>query len=299
MEQPERLVEMMGSCNIESMVHLDGRWGRELEDNLDRYDRAYPDRFFTFCHVDWRLLDEPNGPDLLAESLQRSVMAGARGLKVWKDLGLKVQRHGRTVLPDDPMLSSLWEMAGTLGVPVLIHTADPFAFFLPVDRHNERLEELLRYSHMVSRRRPGRDDFHRLIDGVEHVIASHAKTNFVAAHGFYAENLGRVSTMMDTYANFSVDIAWAHLQFGRQPRTARDLIVKHPDRVLFGTDVFPLRPGIFPVYFRFLETADEAFSYTDEAVPRSGRWLIYGLDLPQPVLDKVYRDNAKRLLHLK
>jgi predicted TIM-barrel fold metal-dependent hydrolase len=195
------------------------------------------------------------------------------------------------------MLDAVWAEAGALGIPVLIHVGDPVAFFQPVDRHNERLEELLRHPRN-SQERGGVQEFHRLLDSFEHVVASHPRTAIVGAHGLYAENLERVSSLFDRYPNLSVDIAWVALQLGRQPRAARALLMKHPDRVLFGSDVFPLRAGIFQVNFRLLETADEAFSYTDEAVPGSGRWPIYGLELPRTVLERVYRDNAGALLGL-
>jgi predicted TIM-barrel fold metal-dependent hydrolase len=292
-----RLLELMDSCNFTSMVNLDGRWGQELEENLERYDHAYPGRFYTFCHLDWALLEEPNGPDLLVRSLQRSVAAGARGLKIWKDLGMTVKVRGRLVLPDDPLLAPVWEEAGTLGIPVLVHVADPVAFFLPVDRHNERLEELLRHP-AGSRQLGGLDEFHRLIDSLENVIRSHPGTMVVAAHGLYAENLARLSEMLRSYPNFHIDIAWAHMQLGRQPRAARSLLTTYPERVLFGTDVFPLRAALCQVYVRFLETDDEYFSYTDEPVPGSGRWPIYGLGLAPETLGKIYRDNAARLLGL-
>ena len=288
-----RLIDLMGSCNVESLVNLDGRWGRELEENLDRYDRAYPGRFFTFCHVDWRLLEQADGPDLLAASLERSVASGACGLKVWKDLGLQVRARGSLVMPDDPRLSALWEMAGALGVPVLWHVADPVSFFRPVDSTNERLEELLRWR---QHHPDGQDGFRRLVDALEAVVATHPGTRFVGAHGLYPENLQYLAGMFERYPNFFVDIAWVHLQLGRQPRAARQLFVRHPDRILFGSDVFPLRQGLLRVLFRFLETADEYFSYTDEPVHGSGRWNIYGLDLPRDVLEKVYSTNAKALL---
>lgn len=296
MESPGDLLALMEACNVESMVNLDGRWGSELEDNLDRYDRAHPGRFFTFCHVDWRLLEQPSGPDLLAQSLERSVAAGARGLKIWKDLGMTVRAKGRLVKPDDPALGPLWETAGDLGVPVLVHVADPAAFFRPADGSNERLEELLRYHQMAAHHGGGPGGFQSLLSSLESAVARHPSTSFVAAHGLYAENLSRLSATLERHANLHVDIAWAHVQLGRQPRAARALIAQHPDRVLFGTDVFPLRAGILQVYFRFLETADEYFPYTDEPLPGSGRWNIYGLDLPPDVLEAVYRGNAARLL---
>jgi len=293
-----RLLDLMDSCNVAALVNLDGRWGRELEENMDRYDRAHPDRFFTFCHLDWRLLEQPNAPELLIESLHRSVAAGARGLKVWKDLGMQVQVRGRPILPDDPMLSPVWEAAGALEIPVLIHVADPSAFFQPVDCENERLEELLRHPRS-SRQRGGFGEFNRLIGSLEHVLAEHPGTIVIGAHvGCYPENLTYVSHMLDRYPNFFIDTASRAAELGRQPRAARALISRHADRVLFGTDVFPLRASSYHTYFRLFETDDEAFPYSDHPVPDQGRWSIYGLDLPASVQEKMYWVNACRLLGL-
>src|ERR1039458_2157670 len=194
-----RVLGLMDECNVAGLVNLDGRWGRELEANLDRYDRAYPGRFFTFCHLDWGLLDQPGGPDLLVRSLERSVAAGARGIKVWKDLSMRVKLYGRTtdrrVLPDDPGLAPLWEAAGALSVPVVIHVADPVAFFQPVDRHNERLEELLRGG--KSPHQPGGlDEFHRLLNAFENLVASHPRTAFLSAHRGWGETLGAGSGLL-------------------------------------------------------------------------------------------------------
>lgn len=290
-----RLLAEMDAANISAMVNLDGRWGGELEANLDRYDRAHPERFRTFCHVDWRVLGRRSGPEDLAASLRRSVGAGARGLKVWKDLGLRVTVHGRRVLPDDSRLGPLWETAGQLGVPVLVHVADPVAFFLPADRHNERIEELRRYPR-GAQHPGGLAAFQRLLDAFEAMVAAHPRTAFVAAHGYHPEDLEHVQSMLDRYPNLHVDVAAVAGQLGRQPRATRRLFLRHPDRVLFGTDVFPLRPAARAVYFRLLETDDECFDYSDEAVPPCGRWPIYGLDLPATVLELVYRGNAERLL---
>lgn len=288
------LVETMDQCNVSGAVNLDGRWGTELEENLDRYDRAYPGRFFTFCHLDWRLLDEPGGLGRLVASLERSVATGARGLKVWKDLGMEVRAGGRLMMPDDAMLRPLWEAAAQHRIPVLIHVGDPVAFFRPVDVHNERYEELLRVPRAA--RPGGMPEFRRLMDALEAMVASNPSTSIVAAHCGYAENLSYMSNLLNRYPNLSVDIGWRACDLGRQPRAAREFVLQHPDRVLFGTDALPPRNSIYRIYFRFLETADENFDYSDEPVPPCGRWTIHGLDLPQPVLRQVYRDNARHLL---
>ena len=292
-----RLLDLMDACNVEATVNLDGRWGPELEENLNRYDRTHPGRFFSFCHLDWRLLDEPHGEDRLAESLRQSVATGAHGLKVWKDLGMTVTARSRRILPNDPLLTPIWTASGELDVPVLIHVADPVAFFHRVDRHNERLEELLR-TPRSSRSREGLTEFQRLLDAFEEAVASHPATRFVAAHGLHVENLSRVSGLLDRYPNLFIDIGGRAPELGRQPRTARALFVRHADRILFGTDIFPMRASIHHTYFRLLETTDEAFPYSPDPIPPSGRWPIYGLDLPNHVLVQIYRNNARRLLGL-
>ena len=290
-------VDLMDSCNITAAVNLDGRWGNELEDNLDRFDRSHPHRFATFCHVDWDVLHDPGAEAKLAGSLERSVSAGARGLKVWKDLGLGVQdADGKLVLPDDPRLDALWETAGRLGVPIAIHTADPVAFFDPVDASNERLDELLARPDwsFCDPRFPG---FNRLMEALEAIVAAHPATTFIGVHaGCYAEDLAWVSRMLERYPNFNIDIAARIAELGRQPRAARALIMNHPGRVLFGTDEIPPNRPTYEIYFRFMETADECFPYSPDNPPGSGRWPISALDLPGDVLGQVYAGNAERLI---
>jgi predicted TIM-barrel fold metal-dependent hydrolase len=291
------LIGLMDSCNVSGIVSLDGRWDAELADNLRRYDEAHPGRFATFAHVDWGELRAPGFGSRLAASLRRSVQAGAKGLKVWKDLGLEARDHaGALVLPSDPRLGELWQAAGELGVPVAIHTADPRAFFDPVDASNERLEELLAHPDW-SYRRPGLPSFDTLIGSLEDLVRAHPGTTFIGLHaGCYAEDLGWVGRLLDAAPNFHIDIAARVAELGRQPRATRALILRHPGRVLFGTDDFPPDRVTYETYFRFLETEDEHFPYGPGPVPGVGRWAISGLGLPDPVLEQVYRENAARLV---
>jgi predicted TIM-barrel fold metal-dependent hydrolase len=295
------LLALMDACNIAAIVNLDGRWGEELQDNLDRYDRAHPGRFATFCHVDWSVLAHlpaAEAAEALAASLRRSVEAGARGLKIWKDLGLHVRdQAGSLVLLDDPRLGPLVEAAGDLGLPVAIHTADPAAFFDPVDDRNERLEELLAvpdWSFADVERFPR---FGQLMGALESLVGDHPHTTFVGVHmGCYAEDLGWVRRMLTSYPNFHVDIAARLAEIGRQPRATRQLVRDFPDRVLFGTDCFPPDADVYRRHFRFLETDDEAFPYEENDPPSTGRWTISGIHLPTDVQRAVYHDNAARLL---
>ena len=220
---------------------------------------------------------------------------------MWKDLGLGVRDEaGELLLPDDPRIADVWAAAGELGLPILIHTADPIAFFAPADARNERLEELAVHPDWAFH---GDEfpSFERLLDAFEAVVAAHPQTTFIGAHvACCAEDLAWVGRMLDTYPNLHLDFSQRIAELGRQPRAARRLFVEHADRVLFGTDELPPRREAYEVYFRFLETADEHFAYSpdpDDPWPQ-GRWRISGLDLPPETLDAIYRDNAARLLGL-
>jgi predicted TIM-barrel fold metal-dependent hydrolase len=291
------LLALMDAANLVALVNLDGRFGAELDENLARYDHAHPTRFYTFCHLDWRLLDARDGTDALVRSLERSAQQGARGVKVWKDLGLSVTVGGRRIRPDDPALAPVWDAAGALGLPVLVHTADPVAFFQPVGVHNERIEELLAHP-SISLADVGLTELHRLLDSFEAMVANHPATTFVGAHvGNQVENLDAVSTLLDRYPNLLIDISGRAPDLGRQPRAAARLMTRHADRVLFGTDQLPIRVDDYGVYFRLLETDDEYFSYAPgRNPPPHGRWQISGLALERATLEQVYAANARRIL---
>src|SRR5450830_1464224 len=268
-----RLLADMDAANLRAIVNLDGFWGDELVANLERYDRRYPGRFVTFCHLDWAETAAPGFGERLAQSLRRSLAAGARGLKVWKDLGLSLtDERGELLLPDDVRLAPVWRVAAEAGAPVLIHTDWSFAHL-------------------------GSGHYERLLEALEGLVAANPATTFIAAHmAGAAEDLDRVERWLGTYPNLFVDIAARIAELGRQPRRARRLIVRHADRVLFGTDVFPPSLEEYAIHFRFLETEDEHFAYSLDEPPPQGRWRISGLGLPGDVLDLVYAGNAERLI---
>jgi predicted TIM-barrel fold metal-dependent hydrolase len=233
----------------------------------------------------------------MARGLEDSVRRGARGLKVWKPLGLQYRdTSGRLIPIDDIRLSDLWDAAASLHIPVLIHIADPVAFFQPLDRFNERWEELQGHPdwHFYG---PNFPSFDALMEQFERLVARHPGTTFIGAHvGCYAENLAWVGRMIRTYPNFNVDIAARLGELGRQPYAARRFMIEHAGRIVFGTDAFPPRAADYAPMFRFLETADEYFPYSPEDPGPQGRWRIYGIDLPEGPLRALYHDTAARLL---
>lgn len=295
------LVALMDECGVETIVNLDGLWGPEVTANVDRYDRAHDGRFVTFCQLDWGLLAEPDGVARLTASLDDSAARGARGVKVWKSLGLTVRdADGSLILPDDPRVIAVLAHAGGLGLPVLIHTADPIAFFEPLDRHNERLDELAGVPEWWFGDRERHPTFDRLLAAHAALVLACPGTTFIGAHaGCAAEDLDRVERLLAAAPNYTIDTAGRMAELGRQPRRFARLVAAHPDRVLFGTDIYPVTAEQYRLHYRFVESADEGFGYDPGSeIPGQGRWDVSALALDPALLEALYRGNARRVLRL-
>jgi predicted TIM-barrel fold metal-dependent hydrolase len=292
------ILDVLDEAEVKYLVDLDGGWGEDILDrHLDCFKSFAPDRFVHFGGVDWSKWPEQGDSfgEWAARMFRAQVERGAEGIKIWKAFGLNVRDHrDRLVQVDDERLTPLWETAAELKVPVMIHVADPVAFFDPLDRNNERWEELHAHPdwHFPS---PPYPAFMTIMDQLANLVKRQADTTFIGAHvGCYSENLAWVSELLDQTQNFYVDISARISELGRQPYSARKFFIQYADRILFGTDLAP-DPEIYRLYYRFLETSDEYFDYSVEEIPPQGRWKIYGIFLPEDVLGKIYYLNANKI----
>ena len=295
----QELLDLLDSVGVIRYVDLDGGWGETLLNaHLDHFKQAAPERFKVFGGVDWSQWNEKGEsfPEWAAGRLRSQKERGAEGLKIWKNLGLQVHDPaGKLVDVDDPRLDPIWETAGELGFPIVIHIADPVAFFDPIDETNERWEELSEHPEWAFTSPPF-PSFSHIIEGLPRLVARHPRTVFIGAHvGCYAENLAWVGALLDRCPNFHVDISARLGELGRQPYTARRFFLQYADRILFGSDMGPDPEG-YRIIYRFLETQDEYFNYNAAPLPMQGRWYVHGLYLPDDVLVKIYSRNAEKLL---
>ena len=293
-----QLLDLLDQAGVVRFVDLDGGWGEQLlNDHLDHFKQPAPDRFHVFGGVDWTKWSEKGEafPEWAAGRLKEQKERGAEGLKIWKGFGLQVKDHqGNLVNVDDPRLDPIWQTAGELDLPVVIHVADPVAFFDVVDGNNERWEELGYHPDWVFTSPPFPPFLH-IVDGLAALVSRHPQTTFIGAHvGCYAENLEWVGNLLDRCPNFHVDISARIGELGRQPYTSRRFFLRYSDRILFGSDMGPY-PEAYRVIYRFLETDDEYFNYNAAPFPMQGRWNVDGLYLPDEVLEKVYFKNAQRI----
>jgi uncharacterized protein len=291
-EQVAELVAAMDKLNMAVMVNLSGGSGENFQKGQANFAGRHPNRLVQFANVDFDKISEPNFGENAARQLEADVKNGARGLKIFKNLGMFVKdKDGTRVRTDDPRIDPVWAKCAELGIPVLIHTGEPVAFWQPMDRFNERWLELKQFP---NRRRdsPEFASFEQTMAEQHNVFRKHPKTIFINAHlGWFGNDLGRLGKLMDELPNMYTEIGAVLHELGRQPRAAREFMIRHQDRVLFGKDIW--EPSEYHTYFRTLETADEYFPYYRK---RHAFWSLYGLGLPDEVLKKLYYKNALRII---
>ena len=288
----DQLIREMDELNMRVMVNLSGRQGDALAAGVRTYAR-HPGRVVTFANLNFSGIDEAGWGDRAAAQLERDVKeGGAVGLKIFKPLGMDLKDgSGKRVPTDDARLDPVWKKAGDLGIPVLIHTAEPPAFFTPIDKYNERWLELTQFP---SRARPPEQypPFDSLLAEQHRVFRKHRNTRFIAAHlDWLGADLGRLGRLLDSLPNVYTEVAAVLYELGRQPRAARDFLIHYQDRVMMGKDIY--EPSEYHTYFRVFETADEYFDYYRK---RHAFWKMYGLDLPDEVLKKIYYKNALKVI---
>ena len=295
-----KLITQMDSLNMGMMINLSGRgFSNDQTEStaffngaLNNIQKSYPKRLALFTNVNFADVNSNGWTAQAVKTLEDDIKKGAHGLKIYKNLGLNVKDDkGNRVRVDDPRLDAIWAKCGELGVPVLIHTADPRSFWDPMDRYNERWLELKLHA---GRKRSANDPvpWEQLIAEQHNVFRKHPKTTFIAAHmGWYPNDLKKLDSLMTVFPNMNVEIGAVIAELGRQPKASRAFFEKYQDRILFGKDSWI--PSEYATYFRVLETDDEYFPYHKKY---HAFWRMYGMGLPDSVLKKVYYKNALRII---
>lgn len=288
----ERLSKAMDALNMKVMVNLSGGYGSGLKEMTSSIKANAPKRFVVFANINFSGIGEEGWTAKAVAQLEQDAREGAGGLKVFKNLGLSVKDNkGNRVTVDDPRLDAIWAKCGELKMPVLIHTADPKPFWDPADEHNERWMEIV--THPGRKRGPDNPaPWETLIAEQHRMFKKHPKTTFIDAHfGWYANDLAHLGKLMDQMPNIVVEFGAVIAELGRQPQMARAFFEKYQDRILFGKDSWV--PEEYETYFRVLETGDEYFPYHKKY---HAFWRMYGLNLSDNILKKVYYRNALRIL---
>ena len=292
-QQFETLVKSMDPLNLQLLVNASGVSGDRLVQSIAALKASkYKDRMVQFATINWGQTITPGFGERAAKQLEADAKAGALGVgEIMKNFGLRVKKSdGSRLKLDDPELDPIWQTAARLNIPIFIHTADPQEFFQPINLTNERWLELALYP---DRRYPSSQfpTWEELNGERDRLFKRNPKTTFITAHmGWHANDLARLGKMFDEMPNLYTEVGAILYDLGRQPRAAHDFFIKYQDRILFGKDSY--QPDEFPYYWRVFETADEYFDYYRDY---HAYWKLYGLALPDPVLRKLYYQNALKL----
>ena len=296
------LVSEMDSLNMAYLINLSGSglatfFGKQdlmeknLTSSIKNIKENFPKRFGVFFNINFNRIDDEDFKGTTTLLINDAVEQGAIGLKVYKNLGLNLRdSKGKRVPVDDERLSFIWEECAKLNVPVLIHSGEPKAFFDPIDKFNERW--------LHAREKPNSfrssdqyPPFEKVMLEQYNMFRKHPKTIFINAHfGWYANDLNKLSKILDELKNVNVEFGAVINELGRQPRAAKNFFIKYQDRILFGKDIY--KKDEYYIYFRVLETSDEYIQYYRK---RHGLWRLYGMGLPDVVLKKIYHENALKM----
>ena len=292
------MVKEMDEMNMGFIINLSGSGigtqalrNEYFSKSISNIKDNFPNRFGLFVNVDFERIDEEGFAQMNVDMIKDAVSRGAMGLKIYKSLGLTSKDAiGNRIAVNDIRLDPIWNICGELGIPVLIHSGEPASFWKPKDKYNERWLEL--------RQKPSRyrdpltnPSFEEVLAEQHDIFRKHKNTTFINAHlGWMGNDLERLRKHLDEYPNVITEIAAVIAELGRQPIFARQFFIDYQDRILFGKDTYNVKE--YHLYFRVLETADEHFDYFRK---RHAHWRMYGLNLPDEVLKKVYYKNALKL----
>ena len=286
-----KLVVEMDSLNMGFMINLSGFRGLYLKKTLENIKKNAPTRFGIFLNIDFESIDDIYFKEKQIALIDSAFAAGVMGLKVYKTLGLTSRdSNGNRIAVNDPRLDPIWKACGDKNIPVLIHSAEPESFWKPKDKFNERWLELRqkpsRYRDPISN-----PSFEEVLAEQHDIFKKHPNTTFINAHlGWMGNDLDRLGNHLDSYANVMTEIGAVLAELARQPKRARQFFIDYQDRILFGKDFY--RVSEYYTYFRVLETDDEYFNYYRK---RHAHWKMYGLKLPDSILQKLYYKNALKL----
>jgi predicted TIM-barrel fold metal-dependent hydrolase len=284
----------LDSLNVRLMVSAGNASGDDLKRTVATIASSpgLKDRVRMLAGINFRGAGSSGWADSAIARLEADVAAGAVGVgEIGKGFGQTTRKaDGSRLAVDDPVLNPIWAACARLKIPVFIHTADPESFYRPLDYNNERWLEMSLF--------PGRaissdqhPNFEEVMQERDNLFRNNPKTTFVAAHmGWHAHDLGRLGKMLTEMPNLYTEVGAVLYDIGRQPRAAHDFFVKYQDRILFGKDSF--QPEEYPYYWRVFETKDDYFDYYR---PYHAFWKLYGIDLPDDVLKKVYYKNALKI----
>jgi uncharacterized protein len=282
----------MDEVGVEKTIVLTMTTGKPFDEINAKYSK-HPDRFEIWCGLDFTGHNMPNFPDSAVKELARCHDAGAKGIGEIHDKGQGL-RSGKSTAPrlhpDDPRVDAIWEKAAELRMPISLHVADPIWMYQPMDKHNDGLMNA--YEWRLDNQ-PNIVKLPGMIEILERTATRHRNTTFVACHFANLDyDLTHLGEVFDRNPNLYADISARYAETAPIPRFAAQFYEKYSDRLVYGTDM-GYDTSMYRITFRILESQDEHFYEIDQF---GYHWPLNGLGLSDEILQRVYHDNAAKLL---
>ena len=265
---------------------------------------AHPDRFFLVATFDPFRLEEPDFATKTIARLREQIAAGAKGVKVWKDIGMDLKdAQGRYVQIDDPRFQPIWDFLVEQHVPVLAHIAEPLAAWQPLNAENPHFWYYTNNPRYHAYQHAEIPRHETIIAARDRWIARNPRLTIVGMHLASLEyDVGEVAKRLDAYPNLYVETAARINDLAMQPSDAvRRFMIRYQDRVMWGTDFGEgavSRAGLersFSQHWRYYAGADTVTLGS----PTGWHRTVQGLALPRGVLEKFAQGNAQRVLGLR
>ena len=291
-QQVDEWRKNMDECGVQKTMILTMTTGPEFDEILRKYSK-YPDRFGIGCGIDLSGYDKPGfGPAAIKE-LERCHQAGAHVVGEIHDKGEGL-KSGKSAAPgmhpDDGRMDGIWQRCGELGMPVILHVADPMWMYQKMDNTNDGLMNAYKWR---LDNKPNIVDLLGMVDIFDRTLAKHRNTTFIACHFMNLDyNLSRLGEMFDRNPNLYADISARYAETAPIPRFASKFYEKYAGRLVYGTDMGSGK-SMYRVTFRILESLDEHFYEFDQF---GYHWALNGFGLSDDVLNQVYNANATKIL---
>jgi predicted TIM-barrel fold metal-dependent hydrolase len=289
-------IGLMDKVGIDKVIILTQQTGEQFDEIYKLYSK-YPERFELWCGLDYTGYDKPGFGPAAVKELERCYKLGARGVGELGDKGKGLFYSKPTkawgMHLDDERMDPILEKCADLGMPVNIHVADPRWMYEPMDETNDGLMNA--YEWRLDNQ-PGIVSHEGMVEILGRAVKRHPRTIFVACHfANCSDDLGRLGRLFDKYPNLYADISARYAETAAIPRFTGKFYEKYQDRLVYGTDM-RFNENMYKLTFRILESSDEHFYAWNSF---SYHWPLYGLDLGDGVLRKVYRENALKIISKK
>ncbi|MFN7994399.1 MAG: amidohydrolase family protein [Bryobacteraceae bacterium] len=243
--------------------------------------------------------DKPGFAARVIKDLEATFRDGAVGVKIWKTIGMDLKdRNGVYILPDNPAFSPIFDAIARNGKTLYAHIAEPDGAWKPFDPSDPDSSYYKENPvwHMYGK--PNAPDKSNILEARDRMLAQHPKLRVVGCHvGSNEWNVDALAARLDRYPNFAVDTAARVPHLALQPREKiRAFLVKYQDRILYGTDDGAGPGQNAAARAKSWEqdlTRDWKYFATDGPVKYMNR-TVQGLALPEPVLRKIFRENAEK-----